>query len=229
MVGIQLSLFLVFCVMGGNALYCRRPVGLTNKFCANPPVVPVDRAAYTGTWYQAYVDDNALRFSKPNCVTANYTLRQDGSIGVLNCYSNNKTVGAQCSVARARPRPNSDSTGRLLVKFRGSPFPEGSYNVAHLLGSKSYGYSAAAIFSCNTFRGRRGPSWFFIVRDPYFAALATRRLIRILRCKGYSFRGVKLYPTYQGNKCKYFYGMNGFKINMNRNRNSMNSLPMPVM
>lgn len=222
----HLLVLLPLIVLSVDAIYCRRPSPLTDKFCTNPPVANVDRAAYTGTWYQAYVDDNALRFSQPNCVTANYTLQTDGSIGVLNCYSNKQTVDARCSVARARARPNSDSPGRLLVKFRGSSFPEGPYNVAALLGDATYGYSAAAVFSCQTFRGRRGTSWFFIVRDPYFGTLATRRLIRRLRCKGYDFKGVRLYRTYQGRGCKYFYAKTGYKINMNRN--SARSRPMPV-
>ncbi len=222
----QFALLLAFCCLCVDASICRPPLRLTNQFCANPPVDPVDKAAYTGTWFQAYVNDNALRLSQPNCVTANYTLQPDSSIGVLNCFSNSRTVKPRCGVARARPRPNSDSPGRLLVKFRGSPFPEGAYNVAALLGDATYGYSAAAVFSCSRFRGSRGTSWFFIVRDPLYARLSTRRLIRRLRCKGYDFKGVRLYPTYQGRGCKYFYGKNGYEIRMNRS--GTRPSPMPV-
>lgn len=224
----QLSHFVILLSLCGlcvDAIYCRRPSLLTEKFCDNPPVDNVDKVAYTGRWYQAYVDKNGLMASEPNCVTANYTSRPDSSIGVLNCYSNNQTVEARCLFARARPRPNSDSPSRLLVKFRGLPFPEGSYNIAALLGDATYGYSAAAVFSCRTVGGQPESGWFFLVRDPYFSTLATRRLIRRLRCKGYSFKGVRLYRTYQGRGCKYFDGENGFKIDTSRNSTQTRPIP----
>jgi len=182
---------------------------LTQQFCDKVPVAAdFDLSQYTGTWYQTYANAAALRFSAGNCVTANYTLKSDGTVAVLNCAQRSQSPPT-CGVAVAskrRPEP-----GYLQVKFAG--FPAGPYNVAAVLGDKQYGYYAAAVYSCSVIPGRPvEEQWYILMRKPYQAERALHQLGRKLACKGYNMYRGKLFKTNQGQGCDYFNGPKGFQL-----------------
>ena len=144
------------------------------------------------------------------CVTANYTLNDSGGINVINCQTlipGNVT----CVRAFASIRESGNSPSHLQVQF--PPLPPGPYNVAELLGDKEYGYYAAAVFSCEAPvpGAPDAPTWYIIVRNPYFYDLALQVLANKLRCKGYDLSKEQFYSTNQGAGCKYFDGPEGFE------------------
>jgi len=91
--------------------------GLSVSALAAQPVTSVpalDISRYAGQWHEIAHLPNAFQ---KNCVaeiTASYTLRQDGHIGVRNACTDNK--GAQI-VADGEARPVKDHPGRLEVRF----------------------------------------------------------------------------------------------------------------
>lgn len=175
----------------------------TSQFCSRPPVDVVVPASYTGTWYQIYASESAIRFTSTQCVTANYTASASG-LDVLNCFSTSPTVNCVTGTATLSP----DSSSRLTVKFPGSP--GGPYNIAALLGDPEYGYAAAAVYSCTVIAGKARESWFILSRVPYRTKFILYRLLHKLRCKGYSVSLLDFLPTRQGAGCNYFFGPNGF-------------------
>jgi len=192
------------------------PFPMTREFCAKPPVVSaLDLRSYGGTWFQAYANAAALRVSSSDCVTANYSLRADGkSVDVLNCQHNSSNSQGKpiCVSGMASMRPLIPADPAYLqVKF-GPDFPPGAYNVAAVLGSKEYGYYAAAVYSCRFFRGKAVEGWFILIRNPYEAERALYKLQSKLACVGYNIYASKLFPTTQGKGCKYFNGPEGFDV-----------------
>jgi apolipoprotein D and lipocalin family protein len=97
-----------------------------------PPICDVDLERYLGTWYE--IARYPHRFEKGlDNATAQYTLRSDGRIQVINSgLRNGKRVEAK-AVATV---PDKNCTGRLLVSFFW-PF-KGEYRVIRL--GKDYDY-----------------------------------------------------------------------------------------
>lgn len=88
---------------------------------ADAPIAPVaelDVARYAGRWYEI------ARFPVPfeaGCAatTADYTLRTDGSLGVVNTC---RQGGVDGTLRRIEGRAVPSGPGRLEVSFRGLPF-----------------------------------------------------------------------------------------------------------
>ena len=75
----------------------------------------VDPARYAGTWYEIARFEN--RFEKGlKCVTATYTLRDDGRITVFN-RGIDEVTGAEKSVKGIAKIPDKNFPGRLKVSF----------------------------------------------------------------------------------------------------------------
>jgi apolipoprotein D and lipocalin family protein len=99
-----------------------------------PPTVPsVDLARYAGLWYEIARYPN--RFER-NCtgVTAEYALREDGTVSVTNtCFMG--SLDGEKKVAEGRARiVEGTGNSRLKVKFAPAwvPFAEGDYWVLAL-------------------------------------------------------------------------------------------------
>lgn len=104
--------------------------------------VELDR--YLGKWYEIARYPNSF---ERNCqgVTAEYSIRPDGAIGVLNtCRKGTPDGKARTAEGRARIVEGSDNS-KLRVKFAPSwvPFAEGDYWILHLEAD----YSAALVGS----------------------------------------------------------------------------------
>jgi apolipoprotein D and lipocalin family protein len=96
-------------------------------------VESVNASQYLGTWYEiARLDQSFERDLEK--ITANYSLKDDGSIKVLNRGYNIKTKEWQEAEGKANfvDPPNADktNTGKLKVSFFG-PF-YGAYNIIEL-------------------------------------------------------------------------------------------------
>jgi apolipoprotein D and lipocalin family protein len=93
-----------------------------------PPPVPaksVDLERYLGRWYEFARYDTWFEHNDEGA-TAEYSLRPDGLIRVVNASRSGSTTGRlRWAEARARPVPGSDNT-RLKVAFFG-PFFLGNY------------------------------------------------------------------------------------------------------
>jgi apolipoprotein D and lipocalin family protein len=88
----------------------------------------LDKAKYLGKWYETARFDFAFEKDLNN-TTAEYTVRQDGYIGVLNKGYNYKKNKWEEARGKARFR-GSDTVGELEVSFFG-PF-YGAYNIIAL-------------------------------------------------------------------------------------------------
>jgi len=124
-----------------NRFYLQYPALILSTVCILLPVsgcatIPkgaaavsdFDKTKYLGTWYEAARFDFSFEKNLNN-TTAEYTIRADGYIGVLNKgynYKKNKWVSAQ---GRARFR-GADTVGELEVSFFG-PF-YGAYTIIAL-------------------------------------------------------------------------------------------------
>lgn len=109
-----------------------------------PPetVASVDLERYLGKWYEIARYPNSF---ERNCagVTAEYSVRPDGAIGVLNtCREGTPDGEARIAEGRARIVEGSNNS-KLLVKFAPAwvPFAEGDYWILHLEPD----YSAALV------------------------------------------------------------------------------------
>lgn len=94
-----------------------------------PTVSQVDLNQYAGLWYEIARYPNGFQ---KNCegVTAEYSLRDDGKIKVLNTCHTGKKRSAE-GVARV---VNNNSNAKLKVKFAPEwvPFASGDYWILHL-------------------------------------------------------------------------------------------------
>lgn len=94
-----------------------------------PTVAQVDLARYTGTWYE--IASVANRFQQ-GCVAtrAEYSLNDDGTIGVFNSCRDNTLSGKERSVHGTAWVENRASNAELKVQFFW-PFT-GDYNILEL-------------------------------------------------------------------------------------------------
>ena len=77
---------------------------------------------YDGFWYEVYSDVLDQTFQRGgSCVTADYTIFEDGTVGVLNKekYLN----GTETSIAGIAYYDDGNSGGELTVKLDGTPVP----------------------------------------------------------------------------------------------------------
>ncbi|UCH15687.1 MAG: lipocalin family protein [Bacteroidales bacterium] len=99
-------------------------------------VSPVDLEKYSGTWYEIARLPN--RFEKGlECVTATYTLRNDGKIEVLNKGRKTGELNKISKIKGVAWVPDREFPGRLKVRFFW-PF-SGKYYILEL--DKNYRYA----------------------------------------------------------------------------------------
>lgn len=99
-------------------------------------VTPFDAKRFSGTWYEIARLDHGFEKGLSH-VTAEYTLRDDGGLDIINRGLDTKSGKWQASDAKAYFIESPD-TGRLKVSFFG-PF-YGSYNIIDL-DEKEYSYA----------------------------------------------------------------------------------------
>jgi apolipoprotein D and lipocalin family protein len=104
--------------------------GPSGRAANAPPLVtvsPFDPVRYMGTWYEIARYPNSF---ERNCqgVTAEYSLRPDGKVAVLNtCRTGTKNGRARPARAVAEVMPGSNGS-KLAVNFAPIPLPKGQGN-----------------------------------------------------------------------------------------------------
>jgi len=93
-----------------------------------PTVSSLDLVKYMGTWYEIARFDHSFE-KNLSCVSATYSIKQDGNIRVENKGYNSKKNKWKTAVGKAKV-PNSDKPGEIKVSFFG-PF-YGDYFVMKL-------------------------------------------------------------------------------------------------
>lgn len=112
--------------------------GCTGAPKGTHPIASLDVQRYLGTWYEIARFDH--RFERDlECVTAHYSLRDDGMIKVINRGRNTKSGEWKDAEGKAAAL-NTPADGQLKVSFFG-PFYSG-YNV--LVLDKDYRYALVA-------------------------------------------------------------------------------------
>lgn len=186
-------------------------------FCAAPPVVPgLDLAAYAaGVWYQLAASGAARAFGSFPCATANYSLRADGAVDVLNCGIIGDVARPSCLVGVAAPREGATEAAALTVAFPPA-VPPASYSVAALLGDAAEGYSAAVVYQCSVGPGGETLPGYFVIsrtpaRDEEERAAIFDALKESLVCSGYDV-DVEFFDLPHGCDCRYFFEDDGFQV-----------------
>lgn len=188
----------------------RPPSPPSAAFCRNPSVIrQVHIPAYTGRWFQIYASGSAVFISRSSCVTANYTLTENGELDVLNCFFTPDMPRASCLNGSARVR-RGGRTSQLEVQFPGTPYS--NYNVAAILGNPNYGYAAVAVYSCRVVGNDIFDGFFILARVPFQSQRVLKRLKDKLKCMGYAVDDHTFERTKHAPECSYFSGEKGFDI-----------------
>ena len=135
-------------------------------------ITAFDLNRYLGKWYEIARYDHAFERGLVR-TTAEYTLRDDGKIKVLNSgYLNGLNGSYQESVGKAKPNKNGEP-GQLRVSFFG-PF-YGDYYILDL--APDYSYSVV---------GSSSPKYLWILsRTPQLSAEVQSKILRNLHKRGY--------------------------------------------
>ncbi len=148
-----------------------------------PSVVPaVDLESYAGHWYEVA---STQPFFQANCVcvTADYTLRDDGKVGVVNTCRQGGLNGEDSTVegtATATKNP-----AKLKVQFGPIPAPVSNYWVVDLADDYSYAVVSTVL---------RTPIW-ILSRTPSLPSDTLTAVYERLAKNGYRVSAIK--PTLQ--------------------------------
>ena len=138
----------------------------------NSTIASFDLNQYLGKWYEIARYDHSFERDLVGC-TAEYSLRDDGKIKVLNS-GHLKTLNGDYkeSVGKAKARKNG-TPGQLQVSFFG-PF-YGDYDILEL--APDYSYSVV---------GSSSPKYLWILsRTPHINKATKDKILRNLRQRGY--------------------------------------------
>lgn len=138
----------------------------------NSTIVSFDLDQYLGKWYEIARYDHSFERDLVGC-TAEYSLRDDGKIKVINGgYLKTLNGDYKESVGKARARKNG-TPGQLQVSFFG-PF-YGDYDILEL--APDYSYSVV---------GSSSPKYLWILsRTPQMSKSTKDKILRNLRQRGY--------------------------------------------
>ena len=138
----------------------------------NTTITVFDLNRYLGKWYEVARYDHAFERGLVG-TTAEYSLREDGKIKVLNSgYMNTLDGSYQESVGKAKPNSNG-KPGQLQVSFFG-PF-YGNYYILDL--APDYSYSVV---------GSSSPKYLWILsRTPHLSSEVLSKILSNLQKRGY--------------------------------------------
>lgn len=138
----------------------------------NSTITSLDMNRYLGQWYEIARYDHSFERGLVGCM-AEYSLRDDGKIKVLNSGHLNTLDGPyKESTGKAKQRKNG-TAGQLQVSFFG-PF-YGDYDILEL--APDYSYSVV---------GSSSPKYLWILsRTPHMSAATKDKILRNLRLRGY--------------------------------------------
>ena len=106
---------------------------------------------YAGTWYEIIRDKSTPFEINNECVVADYTVREDGTLGVRNSGWGPRN-GWHAIEGQAR-QVGDDDSGELHVSFEGMPESEESLNEPNYFVLDTDYDSYAIVYSCNNLYG----------------------------------------------------------------------------
>ncbi|EDO36993.1 predicted protein [Nematostella vectensis] len=167
--------------------------------CQGIDTVPtLNVTSYLGRWYQMYSDFIVEETFERNavCVTADYTLRKDGKIGVVNSNRDKKPDGELKQITGYAYQPDPEVPGKLKVHFDTVPV-EGSYWILKLgpVSGGQYQYSIVT-------DGLKA-TLFVLSRDPNNYEKYDKEIQEFLKNNGFTHLWNKPRKTYQSEDCKY--------------------------
>lgn len=138
----------------------------------NSTITSFDLDRYLGKWYEIARYDHAFERNLVG-TTAEYSLKKDGKINVLNSgYIGTLDGPYKESVGKAKPNKNG-RPGQLQVSFFGPFYSD--YNILEL--APDYSYSVV---------GSSSPKYLWILsRTPQLSAEVCKRIIKNLQQRGY--------------------------------------------
>ncbi len=162
-------------------------LGLTGCPAANPPetVASVDIARYAGKWYE--IARFPVIFQKGLVgVTAEYTVREDGTVRVVNRGLKNTLDGEESSISGVATVVDPVTHAKLRVRF--DPFPvslfPGKYWIVDL--GENYDYAVVS-------EPRRKNLW-ILSRTPVMDAAVYNGILARLEEKGFDMSRIELTP-----------------------------------
>ncbi|XP_051005688.1 apolipoprotein D [Acomys russatus] len=140
--------------------------------CSNLPVQEnFDVKKYLGRWYE--IEKIPTSFEKGNCIQANYSLKENGNIKVLN--QEVRLDGTVNQIEGEAKQSNLSEPAKLEVKFF-ELMPPSPY---WILATDYENY--ALVYSCTTFLGLFHLEYVWILgRNPYLAPETVTKLKDIL-------------------------------------------------
>ena len=138
-------------------------------------VASVDLNRYLGRWYE--IASIPQRFSRGcHCTTADYSLRSDGSIRVVNSCRRGSPDG-KLTVARGRAFPQDSTNARLKVGFflSGIPWIRNFFSGDYWVTALNPNYEFAVVSN------RKGSSMWILSRTPQLPATVVEELIAASR------------------------------------------------
>jgi apolipoprotein D and lipocalin family protein len=133
-------------------------VALSPAAVAADPAASVDLQHYDGLWYEIGSTPAPFEQKCEGGVTAEYTLRDDGAVGVLNRCD---LPAGDTSRIEGVAQPQNEAGSALTVAFKGQPAPQGPNYIIHATGPVEDGSYRWAVVS-----GANGkPAW-ILARDP---------------------------------------------------------------
>lgn len=112
----------------------------------NYTTVDLNLGRYQGNWFQLAVSESFFRRFSCDCTTAEYYLKPDGDIRVLNTC---RRPGVGGSLVQAEGKAVAVGKGKLEVSFGGFPSGGVNYEVVYINNA----YSRVIVVSCGKFGG----------------------------------------------------------------------------
>jgi len=157
---------------------------------------------YLGRWYQMYADATVVGTFERNafCVTADYTLRKDGKVGVLNSERLYSETGTQNNITGYAYIPDPAQPGKLKVHLDGVPV-DAPYWVVKL-GPPSFGEQGLYQYSVVTDNFQA--TLFVLARDvDTFRSQYDAEVKSWLAENGFTYPWNKPIATVQDDECLY--------------------------
>lgn len=161
-------------------------------FCEKPELqANFDASQYAGKWYEIERESKFIQEKNGECVTAEYTLNDDGSIKVFNSMFNTKKNERENAEARA-----TCEGAKCVVKF--NPLAKGDYRVV----STDY-TTYSIVYSCQGFLGIKVENLWLLSREQTLEQEAYDNAKSIMAAQLPKYKQERQYKTKQGGDCTY--------------------------
>lgn len=181
-----------------SAVYSKSGFGTCSVKSSPATVGDFNVKDYMGQWYEQ-MRDVEVPFQSGECVTANYSLNQDGTVRVNNYQYDLENKEGDFAIGRARC-PNAPAEAKCKVSFGPNwlgKLTEGNYWVV-ATDYKNY----SIVYSCNTLFGLYFAEYCWVLTRERYPSEETRLAVQE-EIKKLGYPEDRLRSTNQGDKCVY--------------------------